>query len=232
MKAVRKHPRAVRWMHWANVPFLAVMVWSGLEIYWAHDPYRIGWGDWTLFHFFPQGFYRALGLNQKLAEGMAYHFVFAWLFTLNGVAYALYTAFSGEWRHLVPRRLRDVRDALRVTLHDLRLRKEKPRQGRYNAAQRFAYTGVVGLGVGMVLTGLAMYKPTQLAWLTALLGGYETARFLHFWTATGLVLFVLVHVLQVVRAGWSNFRSMVVGYEPVVPQVPVVPTDASSPPAP
>lgn len=218
MKAVRKHPRAVRWMHWANVPFLAVMVWSGLEIYWAHDPYRIGWGDWTLFRFFPEGFYQALDLNQKLAEGMAYHFVFAWLFTLNGVAYALYTAFSGEWRHLVPRRLRDVRDALRVTLHDLRLRKEKPRQGRYNAAQRFAYTAAVGMGVGMVVTGLAMYKPTQLAWLTALLGGYEAARLEHFVLATGLVLFVVVHVLQVVRAGWSNFRSMAVGYEPVFPK--------------
>ncbi len=66
-----------------------------------------------------------------------------------------------------------------------------------------------------MVTGLALYKPTQLAWLTTLLGGYTAVRVEHFVTASLLVLFVVVHLAQVARAGWSNFRSMVVGYEPI-----------------
>lgn len=208
--AEKKHPRAVRWMHWVNFPLLAVMAWSGLLIYWAYDPYRIGWGEATLVRFFPDGFYRALGIPFRLAEGMAFHFAFAWLFALNGVAYVLYTAASGEWRHLVPR-LRDVRDALLVTLHDLGLRKTAPPQGRYNAAQRIAYTAAVAMGAGLVVTGLAIWKPTQFAWLTSALGGYRAARLDHFVLTLLVVGFFVVHVAQVVRAGWSNFRSMVVG---------------------
>jgi len=203
-------------MHWVNFPLLSIMAWSGLLIYWAYDPYRIGWGETTLFPFFPDGFYRALGVPRQLALGMGYHFAFAWAFTLNGIAYVLYTAFSGEWRHLTPRP-RDARDALLVTLHELRLRKTAPPQGRYNAAQRFAYTGAVLLGVGLVVTGLAIYKPTQLAWLTSALGGYKAARMEHFILTLLVVGFFVVHVLQVIRAGWSNFRSMVVGYAPVPP---------------
>jgi thiosulfate reductase cytochrome b subunit len=200
-------------MHWLNVPFLAVMLWSGLEIYWAYDPYRIAAGGATLVRFFPNGFYEALGVTRHLAEGMGYHFVFAWLFTLNGLAYVLYHALTGEWRDLAPR-LRDLRDAALVTLHDLHLRKALPPQGRYNAAQHLAYAGTIALGAGMVVTGLAIYKPVQLAWLTTLLGGYKAARLEHFVMAFLLVAFVVVHLVQVARAGWSNFRGMVVGYEP------------------
>ena len=209
---VETHPRAVRWMHWINFPMLTVMTWSGLLIYWAHDPYRIGWGDWTLLHFFPDAFYEALGLKQKLARGMAFHFVFGWLFTLNGLAYVVYTAASGEWRHLVPAR-RDWRDAAGVVLHDLRIRKAAPPQGKYNAAQKITYTGVIAMGAGMVLTGFAIYKPTQLAWLTALFGGYEGARMVHFILTMLFVVFFVVHIVQVAREGWRALLSMVTGYQ-------------------
>ena len=83
---------------------------------------------------------------------MAYHFVFGWLFTINGVLYVLYTAVSGEWRHLVPDR-HALKESVQVTLHDLGLRKELPPQGRYNAAQRLTYSGIVAMGAGSVLTG-------------------------------------------------------------------------------
>ena len=212
LRLEKKHPRPVRWMHWVNAPVLAVMAWSGLLIYWANDVYRIGWGDRALFHFFPDGFYRALGVEHRLAEGMAWHFAFMWLFALNGVAYVLYTFLSGEWRHLLPNR-RSFREAWLVLLHDLRLSKAEPPRGKFNAAQRFAYTGVILLGAGSLLTGLAIYKPVQLAWLSTLLGGYEWARWEHFWLTVGYVLFFLVHITQVVRAGWNNFRGMVSGYE-------------------
>ena len=215
-RIVRKHPRAVRWMHWVNFPLLTVMVWSGLLIYWAYDPYRLGWGETTLLTFFPDGFYEALGLTRQLAKGMAYHFVFGWLFFVNGVLYVLYTALSGEWRHLVPDR-HALKESVQVALHDLGLRKELPPQGRYNAAQRVTYSAVILMGAGAVLTGLAIWKPTTMAWLTALFGGYQTSRTIHFVLTVLFVLFFVVHIAQVARAGLANLWSMVTGYERVAP---------------
>ena len=69
------------------------------------------------------------------------------------------------------------------------------------------------MGAGMLVTGLAIYKPTQTHWLTSALGGYEMARWLHFWLTMSFLGFFVVHVLQVVLAGWNNFRSMVSGLE-------------------
>src|SRR5262249_29479238 len=69
------------------------------------------------------------------------------------------------------------------------------------------------MAAGSLLTGLAIYKPTQLHVLTALLGGYEMARWFHFWLTMAYVGFFLVHVAQVIRAGWNNFRAMIIGYQ-------------------
>lgn len=213
-----KHPRPVRWMHWLNVPLLVIMIWSGLLIYWANDVYSIRFGDWTLFRFFPDEFYTALGLRGGLAVGMAYHFAFMWLFAINGLIYVLYTFISGEWRDLLPNR-QTPREAWDVLLHDLHLsRKPLPRR-KFNGAQRIAYTGVILMGAGSLLTGLAIYKPTQLAWLTSLLGGYEWARLEHFTLTVGYVVFFVIHITQVVRAGWNNFRAMVTGCEIVEEEV-------------
>ena len=143
---------------------------------------------------------------------MAYHFTFAWFFALNGFVYVFYTFLSGEWRHLLPNRY-TPRDAWHVVLHDLGLRKEPLPRAKYNGAQRLAYTGVILMGAGSLLTGLAIYKPTQLAWLTSLLGGYEWARAEHFTLTIGYVLFFVIHIVQVIRAGWNNFFGMVTGYE-------------------
>jgi thiosulfate reductase cytochrome b subunit len=208
-----KHPRPVRWMHWFNVPLLFGMIWSGLLIYWANDVYRIGIGDWTLIHFFPQWFYDTFHLSHRLAEGMAWHFSIMWLFAINGLCYVGYTLVSGEWRHLIPRQLSTFREAWQVILHDLHLSKTEPPKRKFNAAQQIAYTGVVLMGGGSLLTGLAIYKPTQFAWLTTLLGGYDMARWEHFLLTIGYVLFFLIHISQVIRAGWNNFRAMVTGYE-------------------
>lgn len=207
-----KHPRPVRWMHWINVVLLTGMIWSGLLIYWANDVYSLRIGETALFRFFPEWFYDALGLRARLAEGMAWHFTFMWGFALNGMAYVIYTFISGEWRHLVPNR-NSFREACQVILHDLHLSRVEPPRRKFNGAQQFAYSGVILMGVGSLLTGLAIYKPVQLAWMTALLGGYELARWEHFALTIGYVLFFLVHISQVIRAGWNNFRAMVCGYE-------------------
>lgn len=206
-----KHLLAIRWFHWISFPLLSLMIWSGLLIYWANDVYRVGLSGITLVHFFPDRFYNALGIPQRLAEGMALHFFFMWMFVANGLAYVLYLAFSGEWRKVLPER-RSLRDAVLVTLHDLHLRKEAPPQGLYNGAQRIAYTAVIVMGMGSVITGLAIYKPAQLSWLTGFLGGYPMARGEHFCLMAGFVGFFAVHISQVIRAGWDNFRSMVAGF--------------------
>lgn len=207
-----KHPLAIRWCHWVNFPLLALMLWSGLWIYWANDIYRVGLGSFTLFKFFPEGFYRAFGLSYSLAKGMAWHFFFMWFFAINGVVYVAYTLISGEWRHLVPNR-QSFHEAILVGLHDFGLWKGHLPQRKYNGAQQIAYTSVILMGFGSLVTGLAIYKPTQFSWLTALLGGYMMARWEHFLLAAVFVLFFVIHVAQVIRAGWNNFRAMVSGCE-------------------
>jgi thiosulfate reductase cytochrome b subunit len=188
-------------------------------IYWANDVYRIGAGNTTLIHFFPDWFYRLFSLPFRLAVGMAWHFFFMWFFAINGLAYGGYLLLSGEWRYLWPDR-HSFRDAISVVLYELHLRKQRPAQGKYNAAQRIAYSAVVLMAVGSLITGLAIYKPVQLAWLDRLLGGYQQARWEHFWLVIGFLCFFLVHVIQVIRAGWNNFRSMVAGYEIVAVKEP------------
>jgi thiosulfate reductase cytochrome b subunit len=214
---IRKHPLAIRWFHWVNFPILACMIWSGLLIYWANDVYRIGAGGKIWFHFFPDGFYRTFNIPFRLAEGMSWHFAVMWLFFINGLLYVTYTILSGEWRYLLPNR-HSLREAWLVLLHDLHLRKGLPPQLKYNGAQRIAYTAIILMGAGSILTGLAIYKPVQFPILAALCGGYEAARLEHFILTLGYVCFFLIHILQVLRAGWNNFQSMVTGWE-MIPDV-------------
>ncbi len=210
----KKHPLAIRWLHWINFPLLAMMIWSGLLIYWANSVYGIRLGGYELFHFFPLWFYEFLGVPFRLAEGIQLHFFFMWLFAVNGLIYVVYLAASGEWRAILPVPGSFGR-AIRVALYDARIVRNLPPQGKYNDAQRVAYTAVILMGAGSVITGLAIYKPLQLAWLTALLGGYEWARWMHFWLTILFVLFFALHIVQVAMAGWANFRSMVTGYDVV-----------------
>ncbi len=143
---------------------------------------------------------------------MGFHFVFMWIFFGNGVLYVLYTIFSGEWRYLLPDR-KSFKEAFLVVLHDLHIIKTAPPQTKYNAAQRIAYTGIIIMGFGSLLTGLAIYKPIQLSWLCTACGGYEAARIEHFVLTVVYTLFFVIHVVQVILAGWNNFRAMVAGFE-------------------
>jgi thiosulfate reductase cytochrome b subunit len=220
----KKHPLAIRWMHWVNFPVLFTMIWSGLLIYWndsdnayqhPHAVYRIGAGSLTLVRLFPPWFWKAINAPYRVTEGLGYHFFFMWIFAINGILYVTYLLLSGEWRLLVPER-RSIRDAIQVTLVDLHLRTGLPPQKKYNGAQRIAYTTVILMGLGSLVTGLSIYKPTQVHWITTMLGGYEMARWEHFWLTMGFCGFFVVHVVQVILAGWNNFRSMVSGYE-IVP---------------
>ncbi|NYF90247.1 cytochrome b/b6 domain-containing protein [Tunturiibacter empetritectus] len=195
MRIDRKHPLAIRWMHWINFPVLFLMIWSGLLIYWndtdnayqhPHEIYRIGIGKFTLFHLFPNWFWKAMNAPYHVTQGLGHHFFFMWIFAANGIAYGSFLAISGEWHFLVPERT-SLQEAIQVTLVDLHLRKGLPPQTKYNGAQRIAYSGVIVMGFGMLVSGLAIYKPTQLHWMTTILGGYEMARWEHFWITMGFL---------------------------------------------
>ncbi|MBX3281326.1 MAG: cytochrome b/b6 domain-containing protein [Acidobacteria bacterium] len=209
-----KHRAPIRWMHWINFPLLAMMMWSGVLIYWANPIYSLRLAGREIFYFFPQGFYSFLGVPYRLAEGMQLHFFFMWLFTINGIAYVAYLFLSGEFRGLLPT-FGSLKRSFRVVLYELHISKQKPPQGKYNDAQRIVYTLVILMGAGSVLTGIAIYKPLQASLFTSALGGYEWARWEHFWLMILFAAFFVVHVVQVAIAGWRNFQSMITGVEVV-----------------
>ena len=161
-KIVKKHPLAIRWFHWINFPVLAIMIWSGLLIYWANDVYKIGFGSKTLLKFFPDSFYKALHIPFRLAEGMAYHFVFMWLFFLNGLAYVLYTIISGEWRHLGTQSSFYLKKPGRYCCMIFGSVKQSPCRENTMLRNGSLISAIIVMGIGSIITGLAIYKPIQL----------------------------------------------------------------------
>ncbi|MFN8671858.1 MAG: cytochrome b/b6 domain-containing protein [Candidatus Sericytochromatia bacterium] len=212
MNLKRKHPTAIVWTHWINFPLLFVMIWSGLLIYWANDVYRIGFGDFTLIKFFPEWFYNLFKIDGRLAEGMAWHFLIMWFFALNGLIYFFYLIFSKEWRFFIPNK-ESLKKIPQVIKYDLGLTKEEPHFEKFNPLQQIAYLTIIIMGALSILTGIAIYKPVQFSFITTLLGGYEWARFEHFWLTIGYLLFFIIHVTQVIKAGFNNFLGMLTGYE-------------------
>jgi thiosulfate reductase cytochrome b subunit len=148
----------------------------------------------------------------RLADGMNWHFTLAWLFSLNGLAYVLYLLFSKEYKLLLPKK-DSFKGAFLVVLHDLKIYKKPLPDQKFNHAQRIAYSSVIVLGFLMIVTGLAIYKPAQLGGLALFLGGYQAARLEHFIITCLFVMFFFVHIFQVMRAGWNNFRAMITGWE-------------------
>ncbi len=135
------------------------MIWSGLLIYWgdsippyqhAHEVYRVGLGHWTLFRLYPDWFWKLLNRPYQLTTGLGYHFLFMWVFAINGIAYVIYLLLSGEWRLLVPEP-NSFFDAIQVILVDLHISKRLPAQKKYNGAQRIAYSLVILMGFGSLV---------------------------------------------------------------------------------
>src|SRR5437588_2998709 len=159
---------------------------------------------------------------QSLAEGRRWHFFFAWIFALNGIGYLAYSfAARHIQRDLTPTR-RDLRGIGRSIVDHLRFRHPRGEEAkRYNALQKFTYLAVVFVLLPlMLITGLAMSPGIDSAapWLPDLFGGRQSARTIHFISATLLVLFLVVHLLEVVLAGFFNeMRSIVTGWFAVRP---------------
>jgi thiosulfate reductase cytochrome b subunit len=140
---------------------------------------------------------RWLRLGGWLAGGRHWHFAIAWFFVINGSIYLAYFFGSGEWRRRLFLPGRDAHNALRQFAYYTRFRKTPPLPDFYNGLQRFAYTGVIILGIVMVLSGLAIYKPVQLHFFAVLFGGYDGGRVVHLAGLCLLGLFVAVHLVLV-----------------------------------
>src|SRR5699024_64970 len=158
-----------------------------------------------------------------LAMGRRWHFFFAWLFVINGLLYALYALYSRHLtRDLMPTR-RDWRGIGRSIIDHALLRHPRgAAAARYNVLQKLAYLTVIFLfGPLMVLMGLAMSPrmDTVLGWLLELVGGRQSARTLHFILAFGFVIFVFIHLFEVIVTGpWNNLRSMITGRYRIPPE--------------
>jgi thiosulfate reductase cytochrome b subunit len=152
-----------------------------------------------------------------LATGRRWHFFFAWLLVLNGLTYFAWGCASRHFgRDLLPTRV-ELGHIGREVLDHLRLRFPRGEAARrYNVLQQLAYLVVVFvLFPLMILTGLTMSPGIDSAapQLLTLFGGRQTARLIHFAAASGLVLFVIVHLVLVLVSGvWNNLRSMITGW--------------------
>jgi Ni/Fe-hydrogenase b-type cytochrome subunit len=208
---VRRHHWIVRLTHWGTVLTLAGLIASGLQIYEAYA--RFGnHGDATLpSPFNGTEFPQWSRLGGWLAGALNWHFALMWPLVFFGLLYLGYMVGSGQWRGLVFRP-RDIRGAIEMQKYYLRLRTDHPPQGKHNPLQKLAYSFILCLGVLSVLTGLAIYKPVQLGWLTALFGGFQAARYWHFWAVWIFVAFTLVHVALVFLVDPASLRAMITGW--------------------
>jgi thiosulfate reductase cytochrome b subunit len=208
--AGKRHHGVVRLTHWSTAILLAGMIASGLQIYRAYPRFGERGGPHLPQPFQDVVFPEWSRLGGWLAGGLNWHFLLMWPWMAAGGLYLVYLGTSGEWRKLVFRP-RDVGPAVEMQKYYLRLRKEHPPQGKHNALQKLAYTFILLLGVLSVLTGWAIYKPVQLAWLTAAFGGFQAARYWHFWAVWLFVAFTVVHVALVFLADPASLRAMITG---------------------
>jgi thiosulfate reductase cytochrome b subunit len=205
-----RHHWIVRVTHWVNVLALAIMVGSGLRIFNAYPAFARKGESFCCYPFEGDRIPDWLTFGGWLAGARHWHFAMMWVLTLNGLVYLGFVYLHGEWRDLVPRRGL-VRDGWQMVRFYLALRKDHPRQGKHNVLQRTVYFAMPWVGVAAVLTGLAIWKPVQLAPLTAVLGGFVWARYWHFLAMVVLVALSVGHVFMVFAVDPYALRAIVTG---------------------
>jgi thiosulfate reductase cytochrome b subunit len=188
-------PAWVRVAHWINAVAMILMIMSGWQIYNASP----------LFAF---KFAKSITLGDWLAGALLWHFAAMWLLMVNGLVYVALGFATGRFRKkLLPITpagvITDAKAALtgKLSHDDLT---------RYNYVQKLLYAGIIVIGVVIVLSGLSIWKPVQLQWLTALFGGYEVARYVHFFCMAAIVAFLIVHVALAVLVP-KSLRAMIIG---------------------
>jgi thiosulfate reductase cytochrome b subunit len=189
------HPLWVRITHWINALAMFMMIGSGWQIYNASPLF-----DFT--------FSRSITLGGWLAGALQWHFAAMWLLAINGLIYLILGFATGRFRRkLWPIPPGDVaRDAFAA----LRGKLSHDDLSIYNAVQKLLYAGVILAGVVIVLSGLSIWKPVQLQWLTAVFGGYDTARYVHFFAMTTIVAFLVIHIALALLVP-KSLRAMIAG---------------------
>jgi thiosulfate reductase cytochrome b subunit len=188
-------PAWVRAMHWTNAVAMILMIMSGWQIYNASP----------LFGF---TFSHSITLGGWLGGALLWHFAAMWLLMVNGLLYLITGFATGRFRRkLLPITptgvISDVKAALTFKLaHD--------DLSKYNYVQKLLYAGIIAVGIVIVLSGLSIWKPVQLQWLTALFGGYDTARYVHFICMSLIVAFLVIHVVLALLVP-KSLRAMIIG---------------------
>ena len=188
------HPLYVRITHWINAIAMLVMIGSGWQIYNASP----------LFGFtFPRN-----SLGGWLAGGLLWHFAAMWLLIVNGLIYVVLGLATGRFRRkLLPIRPREVVGDAKAALTG-KLRHDD--LTRYNAVQKLVYVGILLTGGVIVLSGVAIWKPVQFRPLAALFGGFDTARYVHFFAMAAIVAFLIVHIVMAALVP-KSLRAMITG---------------------
>ena len=188
-------PVWIRVVHWINAVAMIMMIMSGWQIYNASP----------LFNF---SFSSSITLGGWLAGGLLWHFAAMWLLMVNGLVYLVLGLATGRFRRkLLPITpsgvVADTRAALtgRLSHDDL---------SRYNQVQKLLYAGIIIVGILIVLSGLSIWKPVQFQWLTAVFGGYDFARYVHFACMSLIVAFLIVHVALALLVP-KSLRAMIIG---------------------
>lgn len=192
------HPAWVRLTHWINAVAMVVMIGSGWRIY----------DSSPLFAF---AFPPAITLGDAmdgLPGALLWHFAAMWLLVVNGALYLMLGVATGRFARMLlpidPREVvRDLGAALtgKLSHHDLSV---------YNSVQRLLYAGVIAAGVLIVASGLSIWKPVQFQEVAAVFGGYDAARFVHFFAMTAIVGFLAVHVIVAILVP-ASLRAMIAG---------------------
>jgi thiosulfate reductase cytochrome b subunit len=188
-------PAWVRTVHWINAVAMILMIMSGWQIYNAAP----------LFDF---KFSSSITLGGWLGGALLWHFAAMWLLMVNGLVYLTLGLATGRFRKkLLPITpegvIADTKAALtgKLSHEDLTT---------YNYVQKLLYAGIIVVGILIVLSGLAIWKPVQLQFLTALFGGYDVARYVHFICMAAIVAFMVVHVALAALVPRS-LRAMIIG---------------------
>jgi thiosulfate reductase cytochrome b subunit len=188
-------PAWVRTVHWINAVAIVLMIMSGWQVYNASPLFRFS---------FPA----SITLGGWLGGALLWHFAAMWLLMVNGLVYLTLGFATGRFaRKLLPITpsgvLADTKAALtgKLSHDDL---------SKYNYVQKLLYAGIIVVGIVIVLSGLSMWKPVQLQYLTAVFGGYDTARYVHFVCMALICAFLVVHVALALLVP-KSLRAMIIG---------------------
>jgi thiosulfate reductase cytochrome b subunit len=166
-----------------------------------------GWGIYNASPLFAFTFPAWATLGGWLGGAIAWHLAVMWILVINGLIYVLYSTLSRHFqRDLLPISAmsfhQDIVGALRFRLSH--------RLGTYNAVQRLLYWLVLALGILVVMSGLAIWKPVQFQDLVMLMGGFDLARYVHFFAMAGIGGFVVIHLALVLLVP-RTFLPMITG---------------------